>query len=135
MEPITMIPGHQKRRGNPDAFGATPPAAPARIAPVRSRYRLLLTRLPGRWELIIFDRECTRVMRRLEGPVVDGLRETRALPPTLLAEGACDADKSLVQHIFLAAASLANILESPAPHSPAKAASTVGLPGLAAAFG
>lgn len=110
-----MIPGHQKRRGNPDVFGATPPAAPARKTAARSRYRLLLTRLPGRWELIIFDRECTRVMRRLEGPVVEALRETRALPASLHAEGACDADKTVVQHIFLAAAALATLVEKDSP--------------------
>lgn len=106
-----MIPSQQKRRGNPDAFGAAAPAASARTPVAQSRYRLLLTRLPGRWELIIFDRERTGVMRRLEGNVVDALRESDLLPPALHAEGACDADKTLVQRVFLAAAALADIVE------------------------
>lgn len=105
-----MIPGHQKRRGNPDAYGAIPSAAPH--PPIAlPRYRLLLTRLPGRWELIIFDRQRTGVMRRLEGQVVDALRETEVLPEALHAEGACDADKSLVKHLFLAAAALDGAME------------------------
>ena len=103
-----MPPSTQKRRGEPDLYTAPPPAA--RRARRARRYRLLLTRLPGRWELIIFDRDRGEVMRRLEGPVVKALREM-ALPPELVADGVCDADKALVLHIFLASAAIAVALE------------------------
>lgn len=97
-----MIPSFPRRRGEPDLYTAPAPAA----RPTR-RYRLLLTRLPGRWELIIFDRTRAAILRRFEGRMVDALRETRALPEGLGVEGAWDADKSFVRHLFLAAASLA----------------------------
>lgn len=101
-----MIPSFPRRRGEPDLYTAPAPAA----RPTR-RYRLLLTRLPGRWELIIFDRDRGEVMRRLESPVVRVLRET-ALPPELVTNGVCDADKALVLHIFLAGAAIATALET-----------------------
>lgn len=110
-----MIPGKQKRRGNPDAFGSVPAAAAPRRAPPEARYRLLLTRLPGTWELIVFDRHRACVLRRIAGPVVEALRATGALPGDLAREGACDADKCLVMHLFLAGAAVAGALEGGPP--------------------
>lgn len=106
-----MIPGQQKRRGNPDAFGSVPAAAPCRGVPGGCRYRLLLTRLADTWELIVFDRSRACVLRRMAGPVVEGLRDTGALPCELAREGACDADKCLVLHLFLAGAAMSCALE------------------------
>ena len=107
-----MTPSPPRRRGEPDLYAAAIPATRH-----DRRYRLLLTRLPGRWELIIFDRLRTGVMRRFEGPVVTALRET-TLPPELLADGACDADKSLVLHIFLASAAISVGLEGLGAQTP-----------------
>lgn len=110
-----MILSFPRRRGEPDLYTAPAPAArPAR------RFRLLLTRLPGRWELIIFDRARAAILRRFEGRMVDALWATRALPEGLRVEGACDADKSFVRHLFLAAASLARAVD-PCGHRPGPA--------------
>lgn len=117
-----MIPGWQKRRGNPDAYGATPAAAPPRQPARAMRYRLLLTRLPGTWELIVFDRVRTCVMRRIRGPVVEILRASGALPRELTREGACNADKELVMHLFLAGAAISCALEQVRSGQPQQAA-------------
>ena len=106
-----MTPGPQKRRGNPDAFGSIPAAAPLRRVDPEGRYRLLLTRLPCAWELIVFDRDRGCVMRRMNGPVVAALLGAGALPGELAREGACYADKGLVLHLFLAGAALGWTLE------------------------
>ena len=106
-----MTPGPQKRRGNPDAFGSIPAAAPRRRVAPEVRYRLLLTRMPSAWELIVFDRDRACVMRRMSGPVVEALLRTGALPGELAREGACYTDKSLVLHLFLAGAALSSNLE------------------------
>ena len=120
-----MTPGPEKRRGNPDAFGSIPAAAPLRRVDPESRYRLLLTRLPCAWELIVFDRDRGCVMRRMSGPVVEALINTGALPGELAGEGACYADKGLVLHLFLAGAALAWALEGgAATRQPARPGAT-----------